>query len=58
MTNQVVALARYPALHSELRLRPELALPRFTLTEPARLTIASYDRALGASGQNDGDNGA
>ncbi len=60
MTNQVVALARYPALHSELRARglAELALPRFTLTEPARLTIASYDRALGAPGQSGGDNGA
>ena len=56
MTNQVVALARYPALHSELRSRglAELALPRFTLTEPARLTIASYDRALEAWGEQGG----
>jgi len=60
MTNQVVALARYPALHSELRARglAELALPRFTLTEPARLTIASYERAIGAAEQNGGGNGA
>jgi glycosyltransferase involved in cell wall biosynthesis len=51
MTNQVVALARYPAFHSELRSRglAELALPRFTLTEPARLTIASYEHALEAN---------
>ncbi len=60
MTNQVVALARYPALHSELRSRglAELALPRFTLTEPARLTISSYDRALKAWGENGGGRGA
>jgi glycosyltransferase involved in cell wall biosynthesis len=47
MTNQIVALARYPALHAELRARglAELSLPRFTLREPARLTLAVYRRA-------------
>ena len=56
MTNQVVALARYPAFHSELRARglAELALPRFTLTEPARLTVASYQRALAAAADGGG----
>lgn len=48
MTNQIVALGRYPALHSELRNRglAELALPRFTLREPARLTLEAYERIL------------
>ena len=47
ITNQIVALARYPALHAELRERglAELSLARFTLREPARLTLAVYRRA-------------
>jgi glycogen synthase len=47
MTNQIVALARYPVLHAELRDRglAELSLPRFTLREPARLTLDVYRRA-------------
>lgn len=47
MANQIVALARYPALHTELRDRglAELSLPRFTLREPARLTLDVYRRA-------------
>jgi glycosyltransferase involved in cell wall biosynthesis len=50
MTNQVVALLRYPELQEELReqgLR-EVAAPRFSLEEPARRTVDTYHRALRA----------
>jgi len=52
MTNQIVALLRYPALHAELRLQglAEVASSRFGLAEPAWHTIQSYRRALGAAG--------
>jgi glycosyltransferase involved in cell wall biosynthesis len=47
MTDQIVALLRYPVLHEEMSLnaRRELDAPRFTLEEPARLTSESYRRA-------------
>ncbi len=46
MTNQIVALLRHGALHTEMALnaRRELAGPRFSLEEPARLTAQSYRR--------------
>ena len=52
MTNQVVALLRYPALHAELRAQglAELAAPRFGLIEPARHTIRAYRQVLDAVG--------
>jgi glycosyltransferase involved in cell wall biosynthesis len=48
MTNQIVALLRYPVLRHELSSngRTELETPRFSLEEPARLTTQSYDRAM------------
>jgi glycosyltransferase involved in cell wall biosynthesis len=48
MTNQVVALLRYPVLQEELRENgtAEVAQPRFGLDEPARLTADSYRRAV------------
>jgi glycosyltransferase involved in cell wall biosynthesis len=51
MTEKVVAILRYRALQRELagRGREEVRLPRFTLDEPARLTRASYGRALAGS---------
>jgi glycosyltransferase involved in cell wall biosynthesis len=47
MTNQVVALLRYPELQQELRENglAEVQQPKFGLEEPARLTAASYRRA-------------
>jgi glycosyltransferase involved in cell wall biosynthesis len=47
MTNQVVALLRYPELQQELRENglTEVRHPRFGLEEPARLTAQSYGRA-------------
>lgn len=47
MTNQIVALIRYPVLRDELGKNghAELSLPRFNLEEPARLTARSYRRA-------------
>jgi glycosyltransferase involved in cell wall biosynthesis len=52
MTNQIVALLKYPALHAELRAQglAELAAPRFGLIEPARNTIGTYRRVLAAAG--------
>lgn len=52
MTNQVVALLRYPALHQELSVNgtAELAEPRFGLDEPARLTAIAYGRAIATHG--------
>jgi len=52
MTNQIVALLRYPVLHAELRAQglAELAAPRFGLIEPARHTIRTYRRVLAAVG--------
>ncbi|MGE0441285.1 MAG: glycosyltransferase family 4 protein [Gemmatimonadales bacterium] len=48
IANKVVALLRHRVLRQELsaRGREELALPRFGLAEPARLTETSYRRAL------------
>jgi glycosyltransferase involved in cell wall biosynthesis len=48
MTNQIVALLRYPVLRHELSSngRAELETPRFSLEEPARLTTQSYKRAM------------
>ena len=48
LTNKVVAILRHPSLRAELsdRGRGEVALPRFALDEPARLTLQSYQRAL------------
>ncbi len=48
MTNQIVALLRYPALREELatRAQREVEGDRFSLEAPARLTSASYTRAL------------
>jgi glycogen synthase len=48
LTNKVVALLKHRALRDELRDRgrDEVALPRFGLEEPARLTAAAYERAL------------
>ncbi len=48
MTNQIVALLRYPALREELadHARREVEGPRFSLESPARLTAAAYTRAL------------
>jgi len=48
LTNQIVAVLRHAALHAELqeRGRAEVAGPRFTLDEPARLTEAVYRRAI------------
>lgn len=47
MTNQIVALLRYPVLRDELAHngRAELETPRFSLEEPARLTAQAYHRA-------------
>lgn len=47
MTNQVVALLRYPELQQELRENglTEVQQPRFGLDEPARNTADSYRRA-------------
>ena len=52
MANQVIAIGRYPDLKDELRTQglAELAQPRFTLAEPARQTLAVYQRALTAAG--------
>jgi glycogen(starch) synthase len=52
MTNQIVALLRYPALHAELRAQglAELSAPRFGIAEPARHTMRAYLRVLGAAG--------
>lgn len=48
MASQVIALLRHPMLRDELSRRglEELSRPRFSLEEPARLTLASYQRAL------------
>lgn len=48
MTNQIVALLRYPVLRDELATngRVEVETPRFSLEEPARLTAQAYSRAL------------
>jgi len=47
MTNQIVALLRYPVLRDELSHNGmnELTHPRFSLEEPARKTAASYRHA-------------
>lgn len=47
MTNQIVALIQYPVLRAEMsrNARQELATPRFSLEEPARLTAGAYRRA-------------
>jgi glycogen synthase len=47
MTNQIVALIRYPVLREELGRNglAELRSRRFTLEEPARLTAKSYEVA-------------
>jgi glycosyltransferase involved in cell wall biosynthesis len=47
MTNQVVALLRYPELRQEMRENgiAETAAPRFGLEEPARRTVESYHRS-------------
>jgi glycosyltransferase involved in cell wall biosynthesis len=52
MANQVIAIGLYPDLKDELRAQglTELAQPRFTLAEPARQTLAIYQRALAAAG--------
>jgi glycosyltransferase involved in cell wall biosynthesis len=49
MTNKVVAILRHSCLRSELseRGRDEMALSRFTLEEPARLTANTYRHAIG-----------
>jgi glycosyltransferase involved in cell wall biosynthesis len=48
MADKVIALARYRALHDDMRDRglAELAEPRFALDEPARQTVDVYRRAL------------
>jgi len=48
MTDKVVALLKHRVLRRELseRGRAELGLPRFTLAEAARRTIASYRRVI------------
>lgn len=50
MTNQIVALIRYPALRDELGQNglAEVQARRFTLEEPARLTVRSYEAAARA----------
>jgi glycogen synthase len=50
MTNQIVALIRYPVLRDELSRNglAELRSGRFTLEEPARLTANSYAAAIRA----------
>jgi len=52
LTNKVVAILKHRALRDELRERgrAELELPRFGLEEPARLTVAAYQKTLAASG--------
>ena len=52
MTNKIVALARFPELHEELRERGrrEVASPRFSLDEPARRTEDVYRQAIHAHG--------
>ncbi len=47
VTDQVVALLRYPELRAELSQNGEAELKtrRFSLEEPARLTVQSYGRA-------------
>ncbi len=52
MTSQIVALLRYPVLRDVMsaNARHELAAPRFTLEEPARLTANSYARARAHAG--------
>lgn len=49
MTNKVVAILKHRGLRDELadRGRAEVALPRFSLQEPARLTALAYQRAAG-----------
>jgi len=48
MTDQIVALLRYPVLHAELRVQAlaEVGAARFGLLEPARRTIDVYRRAV------------
>jgi glycosyltransferase involved in cell wall biosynthesis len=48
MTDQIVALLRYPDLRAELSRngQTELRSRRFSLEEPARLTVESYGRAV------------
>jgi glycosyltransferase involved in cell wall biosynthesis len=52
IANKVVAILRHRALREELsrKGREELALPRFGLAEPARLTESSYRRAIDTGG--------
>jgi glycosyltransferase involved in cell wall biosynthesis len=52
MTNQVVALLRYPELQQEMRENgtAETEAPRFGLEEPARLTVESYRRSVTPAG--------
>ena len=52
MTNQIVALLRYPMLHAELRAQAlaEVGAARFGLTEPAQRTVETYRRAIAAVG--------
>jgi len=54
MADRVVGLLRYPVLRTELseNARRELASPRFTLDEPARLTAGTYARALAHTGSS------
>ncbi|MEO8139303.1 MAG: glycosyltransferase family 4 protein [Gemmatimonadota bacterium] len=51
MTDQIVALLRYPELRAELSHNGEAELKgrRFSLEEPARLTTQSYARAMTSS---------
>jgi glycosyltransferase involved in cell wall biosynthesis len=48
MTNQIVALIRHPVLREELGSngRMEVRSRRFSLEEPARLTLTAYRRAV------------
>jgi len=50
MTNQIVALIRHPVLRDELGSngRMEVRSRRFSLEEPARLTLTAYRRAVTA----------
>jgi glycosyltransferase involved in cell wall biosynthesis len=52
IADKVVAILRHRPLRDELseRGRDGLALPRFSLAEPARLTEHSYQRALAGAG--------
>jgi glycosyltransferase involved in cell wall biosynthesis len=51
MTDQIVALLRYPVLRDELSQngQAELETRRFSLEEPARLTAEAYHRAMSSS---------